>query len=215
MMNEISKFPVCIRQFLVEMSNYIKQDSEVDGYLKTADSVSIKDGTARINVKSSVVESVANYNKFIKDFEAARVKNRLSCYADTVLHTDPMAFDEIPEEKRYRKDGLLQPNYRMQGLHIEIFLKDLVLDKLVYFFNPDSEMGIADSINLLRNCGLTDAVIMRTLNIPRTSYSRYCKVTDSKMDMKETKTDNGKTILDKAKTKVDTAKTELPALSNS
>jgi hypothetical protein len=192
MISEIVKFPVCVREFMAEISSYIKQDLEVDRYLKTSDPVSVKDGIALINIKSSVVESVANYNKFIKDFEAAKEKYHLSYYADTVMHADPMPIPEIPEEYRRLPDGSTRPNYRMQGVHIEVFLKDLVLDKLGYFFNPDSEMGIADSIELLRKCGMSDAVIMHTLNIPRTSYGRYCKILDSKVDTEETKTDKAK-----------------------
>lgn len=199
MINEIAKFPSCVREFMVELSGYIKADLEVDRYLKTSDPVSIKDGIARINIKSSVVESNANYHKFIKDFEATKEKYHLSCYAETVVHADLMPLEEIPKDCRRLPDGSARPNYRMQGVHIEISLKTLVLDKLGYFFNPEGEMGIADSIELLRNCGMSDAVIMHTLNIPRTSYGRYCKITDSKVD-------TAKTILDKAKS---TGKTEL------
>jgi hypothetical protein len=210
MLNEIVKFPSCVREFMAEISSYIKQDLEVDRYLKTSDPVSVKDGIVRINIKRSVVESVANYNKFIKDFKAAKEKyHALSSYTDTVLHADPMPLEEIPELNRYKEDGSLRPNYRMQGVEIDISLKDLVLDKLGYFFNPDSDLGIADSIELLRKCGMSDAVIMHTLNIPRTSYGRYCKITDSKVDTEETKTDTAKTILDKAKS---TGKTELTVL---
>jgi hypothetical protein len=212
MLNEISKFPSCVREFMAEISSYIKQDLKVDRYLKTSEPVSVKDGTARINIKSSVVESNANYHKFIKDFEAAKEKyHALSSYTETVVHADLMPIEEIPEEYRRLPDGSARPNYRMNGVHIEISLKDLVLDKLSYFFNPDSEMGIADSIELLRNCGMSDAVIMHTLNIPRTSYGRYCKITDSKMDTETPKTDISKTILDKAKSK---GKTELTVLSS-
>jgi hypothetical protein len=199
MINEIVKFPSCIREFMAEISSYIKQDLEFDRYLRTSDPISVKDGIARINMKSSVVESIPNYNKFIKDFEAAKEKYHLSCYADTVLHADPMTLEEIPEGTRYKEDGSLRPNYRMNGIRIEISLKDLVLDKLGYFFNPDSELSIPDSIQILRNCGLSDTVIMRSLGVPRTTYNRYVKTIDSKVDTEETKTDTTKTILDKAK----------------
>jgi hypothetical protein len=209
MLNEIVKFPSCVREFMVEMSSYIKSDLTFDRYLRTSDPVSVKDGIARINIKSSVVESNANYHKFIKDFEAAKEKHHLSCYADTVLHADPMPLEEIPEGNRYKEDGSLRPNYRMQGVEIDISLKDLVLDKLGYFFNPDSELSIPDSIQILRNCGLSDTVIMRSLGVPRTTYNRYVKTIDSKVDMETPKTDTAKTILDKAKSK---GKTELAVL---
>jgi len=217
MLNEIAKFPSCVREFMAEISSYIKSDLKFDKYLKTSDPVSVKDGIARINIKTEVVESNANYHKFIKDFEAAKEKYHLSCYADTVLHADPMPIAEIPEDCRRLPDGSSRPNYRMQGVDIEVFLKDLVLDELEYFFNPDSEFGIADSIELLRKCGMSDAVIMHTLNIPRTSYGRYCKIIDSKMDTEtpkaespKTKVDISKTILDKAKSKGKTELTVLP-----
>lgn len=207
MLNEISKFPSCVREFMAEISSYIKSDLTFDRYLKTSDPVSVKDGIARINIKTEVCESNANYQKFIKDFEAAKKKyHAISSYTETVVHADLMTIEEIPEEYRRLPDGSARPNYRMNGVHIEISLKDLVLDKLGYFFNPDSEMGIADSIDLLRNCGMSDAVIMHTLNIPRTSYGRYCKITDSKVDMETPKTESPKTKMDTEETNSDTAK---------
>jgi hypothetical protein len=193
---------------MAELSGYIKDDLEVDRFLKTSDPVSVKNGIARISIKHEVVESVANFNKFNKDFQAAKEKYHLSCYADPVFHVNPMPLAEIPEDCRLLPDGSTRPNYRLFGAHIEVSLKTLVIDKLGYFFNPDSEMGIADSIELLRKCGMSDAVIMHTLNIPRTSYGRYCKILDSKVDMEETKTDTVKTILDKGKTKMDTIKSK-------
>jgi hypothetical protein len=202
MINEIVKLPACVREFLATLSSYIKSDLEVDRYLKTSDPVSVKDGVARINVKSSVVESVPSYHRFIKDFEAAKEKHHLVCYADTVLHADPMPIAEIPEEYRLLPDGSARPNYRMHGVHIEISLKSLVLDKLGYFFNPESELSVADSIQILRNCGMADTVIMHSLNIPRTTYNRYCKNLDSKMDTKETKVDTPKTKMDREETKM-------------
>lgn len=202
MLNEISKFPSCVREFIAEMSRYIKSDLEMDRCLKTSDPVSVKDGVARINIKSSVVESNANYHKFMKDFEAAKLKyHALSSYTDTVVHGDPMPLEEIPEDCRRLPDGSARPNYRLYGIHIEISLKDLVLDKLGYFFNPDSELGVSDSIEMLRKCGMSDLVIMNTLNIPRTSFRRYAKNQETKMDREETKTDTPKTILPKAKSK--------------
>lgn len=135
MLNEIVKFPSCVREFMAEISRYIKSDLEVDRCLKTRDPVSVKDGIARINIKSSVVESNANYHKFMKDFEAAKEKCHLSCYADTVVHGDPMTMEEIPEDCRLLPDGSARPNYRLYGIHIEVSLKDLVLNKLGYFFN--------------------------------------------------------------------------------
>src|SRR5665647_2592553 len=54
MLNEIVKFPSCVREFMAEISSYIKQDLEVDRvarYLKSSDPVSVKDGIARINIK--------------------------------------------------------------------------------------------------------------------------------------------------------------------
>jgi hypothetical protein len=195
MLNEIVKFPSCVREFMAEISSYIKQDLEVDRILKTSDPVSVKDGIARINIKSSVVESNANYHKFIKVFEAAKEKyHALSSYTETVVHADLMPIEEIPEDCRLLPDGSARPNYRLHGIHIEISLKNLVLDKLGYFFNPDSELGVSDSIEMLRKCGMSDLVIMNTLNIPRTSFRRYAK-------NQETKVDTAKTVLDKAKGK--------------
>lgn len=186
MLNEIVKFPLCIREFMAEMSSYIKEDLKVDQYLKTSDPVSVKNGIARINIKTEVVESVANYNKFIGDFKAAKEKyHALASYTDTVVHADPMPISEIPEDCRLTPDGSARPNYRMHGIHIEISLKDLVLDKLGYFFNPDSELSIPDSIQILRKCGMSDLVIMHSLNIPRTTYNRYCKILDSILDNAE------------------------------
>ena len=210
MLNEIVKFPSCVREFMAEISSYIKQDLEVDRSLKTSDPVSVKDGIARINIKSEVVESNANYHIFMKDFEAAKEKyHALSSYTETVVHADLMPIEEIPEDCRRLPDGSARPNYRLHGIHIEISLKDLVLDKLGYFFNPDSELSIPDSIQILRNCGMSDTVIMHSLNIPRTTYNRYCKILDSKVDTEETKMDTAKTILDKAKS---AGKTELAVL---
>jgi len=209
MINEIAKFPSCVREFMHELSSYIKSDASFDKYLSTADPVSIKDGTARINLKTEVVKNVHNYHRFIKDFEVAKGKYHLVCYADTVLHVSNIVLSEIPEELRRLPDGPALPNYVIHGVHIEVFLKELVLDKLGYFFNPDSELSIPDSIQILRNSGLSDLVIMRSLNIPRTTYNRYCKNLDSKMDMEKTNLDTSKTVLDTANNE---QKTELAAL---
>ena len=177
MINEIVKLPACVREFMAELSTYIKSDLEVDKYLKTSDPLSVKDGKARINLKIDVVTSPANYNRFIIDFEAAKQKWRvLSSYTCLVFHADPMPTEEIPEQYRERI------NYRSGGIHIEISLKELLLDKLTYFFNPESDLGVSDSIDILRKCGMSDLVIMNTLNIPRTTYRRYCKNTETKVD---------------------------------
>ncbi|MGD0203865.1 MAG: hypothetical protein ABSC20_08190 [Candidatus Bathyarchaeia archaeon] len=210
MTNEIAKFPSCVREFMAELSGYIKADTTVDKYLKTSDPVSIKDGIVRINIKHEVAESAANYNQFIKDFKAAKQKyHALSSYTDTVVHVKPVPIEETTVK--------FMPNYYMQGVHIEILLKDLVLDKLGYFFNPDSELSIPDSIQILRNCGMSDMVIMRSLGSPRTTFNRYCKILDSKgamgetkMDTKETKEDTAKTILDTSQTEQKTELTTVP-----
>jgi hypothetical protein len=178
----IVKLPTCVRGFIAELSDYVKSDMKFDECLKTSDPFSVKDGKGRINLRISVISSPANYNKFILDFEDAKKKwHVLSSYTSLVFHGELMPIEEVPEEFRNKN------NCRAWGLHIEISLKDLLLDKLSYFFHPESELSVSESIELLRKCGMSNLVIMSTLGIPKTSYRRYCANTETKTESTETK----------------------------
>ena len=204
MLNNL-KLPVCIERFVVDLLPYVCQDLLTDKYLETSDTVSLQNGKVCIKLIRDVGTSTENYNKFRKDYEAAKKKWALSDYTSVVFHVTTMPIAEIPEQ--YRK----QPNYRAEGIHIEIDVKSWILERLSYFFEPENDMSINDSIELLRKCGMTDLAIMNTLNIPRTSFRRYAKPQESKMDTKETKQDTSKTILDTAQTE---QKTELVTIPN-
>jgi hypothetical protein len=61
----------------------------------------------------------------------------------------------------------------LHGMQIEINVRELLMDRLSFFFRPDNDFSIGDSINFLLSCGLSDLDLMNSLNIPRTTYRRY------------------------------------------
>ncbi len=132
-----------------------------------------QNGSLFIEVNLAVLQSIETFEAF------------LSFYRSTLEH--------YPGLKRYM--SLYEKTQDIAGTHrtvttnvyVKVAVLDLMLEKLIYFFNDDRDFEIPDALHYLLSHGINDADLQKTLNCPQSTYYRY-KTGTPKMKNGATKT---------------------------
>jgi hypothetical protein len=122
-------------------------------------SISVKDGKVILAIKEEIWKSGDVFCKFIKYSKEEETKLHISTYTDQVCETVPMGW--------YGK---------LERVSLVIDVKKMLLDRLKFFFMPETEFSVADSLSFLRlQGGLSSGELQRVLNISKNTFSRLQK----------------------------------------
>lgn len=119
-----------------------------------SDGVALKDGKVIIQLKQAIWQTHEFYSEYVRFVKEQKAKFQIDTYTEQVYDT-------------------IGNHGKLKDISLEINVKKMVLDRLRFFFKPETEISISDAILFLLSQGLSDAELQRDLDIAKSTFHRY------------------------------------------
>ena len=157
-----------------------------------------RNGTLYVEMNSAVLQSTTALDVFLTFYRevlnqfpglkpyCALFEKTVTRSHDSVKYPVPIerALSKMTQEeyvRSYKEWVAKNPEVLTTNIYVTVRVLDMLLEKLVYHFTPESDFPIPDAIQFCQDHGLSNGQLIAEFKIPETSFYRLKKSATPKM----------------------------------